>query len=590
MSATRPARRRKACEQCRQQKIRCDGEPPQICSRCHRMGLRCVLSSNPNVRKTKAQLQREVELLRLQSEPTSSTATQQLFSGSDGSHVDPAVSISSYIVSPVESHGPSAASLDERCCARDFSGQEIDALKIRDCFELFFRDYAPSLPVFDANLSPNEYYDLCPFLFWAMLFVGSRRYSRDPTLLGRLRPRINAMALLALEARATPIETIKGLLLLCLWPIPLNTMFKDISHVLSGAAVALAMQIGLHLTGSGQDFSRTILNGGRARVVDRAHLWMHCLMYLISTNIQEGISPLFLTDPSAISLDDESLDAEFPPQIRLRRKMFSILTSSRAAIIRVLPSAENISHPNALRSIIAVADSQLFALAAQISDPKDVATLGCCRIHILAFYFLDHVTSQHEQGLVQLYTTACNFLEDATNQHLTTRLAELCTMFVERTVMLAALSVFKIYRSNLAPYIDVNAGEKAFFSAIRFCRQASLENDDLGARGVSILSQLWTSQNVFRRPNGQVDSLGTRIRTRLSMSVVFDCFWWWREEFAGQSSPYSEDARRMSATSHHNTSFEDMVDAQQAPRQRRRHSQGTQQRGLTRPTRMPQRP
>ena len=109
--------------------------------------------------------------------------------------------------------------------------------------------------------------------------------------------------------------------------------------------------------------------------------------------------------------------------------------------------------------------------------------------------------------------------------------------------MLAALSIFKIYRSKLGPFVDLSAGEKAYFSAIRFSRQASLENDDLEARGVSILSQLWTSQVVFQRSNGQVDSLGTRIRTRLSMSVVFDCFWWWKEEFAGQSSPYNEDAQ-----------------------------------------------
>jgi hypothetical protein len=164
----------------------------------------------------------------------------------------------------------------------------------------------------------------------------------------------------------------------------------------------------------------------------------------------------------------------------------------------------------------------------------------------LSFYFLDHLTSEHEEGLVQLYTLACNFFEDIMNQDTSTRVVELCMMFVERTVMLAAISILKIYRSKLAPFIDLNAGERAYFSAIRFLRQTSLENDDLGARGVSILSQLWTSQNVFRRPNGQHDSLATRIRSRLSMSVVFDCFWWWREEFAGQVSPYNEESRHAS--------------------------------------------
>lgn len=26
------------------------------------------------------------------------------------------------------------------------------------------------------------------------------------------------------------------------------------------------------------------------------------------------------------------------------------------------------------------------------------------------------------------------------------------------------------------------------------------------------------------------------------MSIVFDCFWWWREEFAAQPSPYRDDS------------------------------------------------
>lgn len=91
---------------------------------------------------------------------------------------------------------------------------------------------------------------------------------------------MNAMALLALESRESPIETIKGILLLCMWPIPMNTMHKDISHVLSGAAVHLGMQIGLHITGSGQDFARGRLNRSQAQKIDRAHLWMYCLMVL----------------------------------------------------------------------------------------------------------------------------------------------------------------------------------------------------------------------------------------------------------------------------------------------------------------------
>lgn len=108
--------------------------------------------------------------------------------------------------------------------------------------------------------------------------MGSRRYERDPTLLGMLAPHINSLALRSLENRANPIQTIQGLLILCVWPVPINTMHKDISNVLGGAALHLAMQIGLHVTHSEQDFERTKIDTGRLQKISRAHLWIHCVM------------------------------------------------------------------------------------------------------------------------------------------------------------------------------------------------------------------------------------------------------------------------------------------------------------------------
>ena len=107
-------------------------------------------------------------------------------------------------------------------------------------------------------------------------------------------------------------------------------------------------------------------------------------------------------------------------------------------------------------------------------------------------------------------------------------------------MILAAFIILKISRSYLAGKVDLRSGEKAYFMAIVSLRESSLQNDDLYARGAMILTQLWTSTRVFRRPNGIVDGLSLRIRTRLSMSVVFDCFWWWREEFQGKPSPYND--------------------------------------------------
>ena len=104
--------------------------------------------------------------------------------------------------------------------------------------------------------------------------------------------------------------------------------------------------------------------------------------------------------------------------------------------------------------------------------------------------------------------------------------------------LLAAFIILKISRSCLAGRVDLRAGEKAYFATILEFRESSLENDDLCARAAMVLGQLWSSTRVFRRPDGVVDGLALRIRSRLSMGIVHECFWWWREEFQGKANPY----------------------------------------------------
>ena len=58
----------KACNECRQQKLRCDASKDysQPCSRCHKFSLHCIISSSfkRNRRRNKAEMQREIDSLR----------------------------------------------------------------------------------------------------------------------------------------------------------------------------------------------------------------------------------------------------------------------------------------------------------------------------------------------------------------------------------------------------------------------------------------------------------------------------------------------------------------------------------------------
>lgn len=94
--------------------------------------------------------------------------------------------------------------------------------------------------------------------------------------------------------------------------------------------------------------------------------------------------------------------------------------------------------------------------------------------------------------------------------------------------------MLKLLKSSFAKYVDGEAGKTALFSLIALIRKTSIENNDLPARSAGILTQLWTSDKIFRDPNtgDWKDDLKLRLRSRAAMSIVYDCIWWWKLEFA----------------------------------------------------------
>lgn len=101
--------------------------------------------------------------------------------------------------------------------------------------------------------------------------------------------------------------------------------------------------------------------------------------------------------------------------------------------------------------------------------------------------------------------------------------------------MLAATNLLRLFRCELIPQSlqETEHGVPPFQMAIDLMKRMSVAKDDIPKRCADILSQLWTSTKIFTRADGS-RSPELRIRTRLGMSPVIDCLWWFREEFRGQ--------------------------------------------------------
>lgn len=268
----RASKKIRACTPCRQQKLRCDAltSGSKSCSRCAINDISCYFSTNFERKKarSKADLQREIDLLRHQVRPpttseqaseTSSASAAALqmvmqpvqdmvaYNGTGQREESRDLAVGSTPASSQAAYeAPSTQSLSTTTATRALDGISVEASKINDCFTLFFRHYHRTLPILDSSWDPDTVYQLSPFVFWCVVITGSRRYDLDPTILHRLAPGVTQMALLQLPQSQSYFPTICGLVMLCVWPLPMKTMHDDPSLLYSGIAMQMALQHGLH--------------------------------------------------------------------------------------------------------------------------------------------------------------------------------------------------------------------------------------------------------------------------------------------------------------------------------------------------------
>ncbi|KAK4498023.1 hypothetical protein PRZ48_010679 [Zasmidium cellare] len=110
--------------------------------------------------------------------------------------------------------------------------------------------------------------------------------------------------------------------------------------------------------------------------------------------------------------------------------------------------------------------------------------------------------------------------------------------------MLAGVCILRISRSSLQAYLPTEPGEQALANAVRLIKRSSIETGDTDYRQAIILTQLWKGKDrgggLGKISGNPENALHLKLRNRLHMSVVFECYWWWRSDFAGLSDPYND--------------------------------------------------
>ncbi|KAJ9608332.1 hypothetical protein H2200_007320 [Cladophialophora chaetospira] len=422
---------------------------------------------------------------------------------------------------------------------RTIAGKEFSGSKLADCISSFFACYAHNVPgLVDALSDPTDLFNYSEFLFWTIVYIGSRKFTKDPTIVEFL---VHPLGILAQQCLFEPdqaIPSIQAAILICLWPLPVNTNVALRSHAMAGAAMQLALQKGLPFASRKQDFFRIPLRQSEKDETFRARLWAYCVMVFQGNNIYDGF--LCTMGIDTIHLDRNiAVFSGLSPLVAYQYQLHRIHVDAISAILNFTDLDTN-KDDNLLNSLVNQFDNQAQRVVCMTEDDLTRHALASVRLLIRAFHFLSAPTSQRDLGILQAYFIACEVIKITSQLDHSRDFGLYCTSMHYRALALAAVVILRVLRSSLGAQVDAGAGEHMIFEVIRLAKRRSIRNDDLEARNALRLTQLWSSNRVFLYKDGTRDGLRLLLHARLSMSVYFDLHWWWNAEFGGKSNPYLE--------------------------------------------------
>ena len=167
--------------------------------------------------------------------------------------------------------------------------------------------------------------------------------------------------------------------------------------------------------------------------------------------------------------------------------------------------------------------------------------LRAAGLHFRLFAFFSSPNSRdYAEDLLSLWLATTSYLECALN--LETHVGKILiysTNYILQMIIAAAFALLKIMNSLFANDIDFNYGRKLFTDTISAIRMISLKTNDLPSRLAEVLAQLWRSSGAGSRKSlhgieNPDSSLQLKVKCRMSMSLVYDSVWRWREEFQAQ--------------------------------------------------------
>lgn len=136
-------------------------------------------------------------------------------------------------------------------------------------------------------------------------------------------------------------------------------------------------------------------------------------------------------------------------------------------------------------------------------------------------------------ALSDVYEASCLFIQTLLDVDLhSNSLLQYCPSDIFMGLIAASCALIKILNSSYAVHFNAAHGKAIFNAALLAIRSSTLKSNDRSDRQAEALARMWRAAESGlprdRLTNEQIDPLDLGIRSRMSVSHVYDCVWGWR--------------------------------------------------------------
>jgi transcriptional regulatory protein LEU3 len=559
------AQRRTACNECRQQKLKCDLTTTigEVCSRCQKLYLECRLDvgfRRSRKRKGSNELHGEIQRLKSQLSKITEASTTIQQSGStarvqpcdtDGlhQHLNPD---DGFLAVGVASEQPTLTAVTTRPhdhelhspvlklpaagrIARAIDGVAVEVDEIDDLFSIYFAHYHSLLPILRPEKPPHDVYEECPVLFWCVVAVAARHSETLPILLRQLAQPV--LDLLWSNIRCPPytMGLVQAILLISTWPFPTNSSATDQTYTLTSVAVNASIQMGLHRPINQHDFVKYRFHLSEAQVQERLSTWTAC--NIIANRVATGMglqSPARLHDcptdmiPTATGATSEQYAQQLLVIERFMMKVSESFTANMTDTLMLRPTEQRIPFYTTLAEELSTLESNSSAAGAHIK-----LCIAAARLHLEAYVIFDEPSTYGYDGrILSLHAAVLSFMQHVLDVDGTTTITRFAPYWIYQTLSLACFILLKVLRNDyFSGLVNSAQSKKHFNQAMSAMRKLSVTNNDVPGRVCDVLAYLWSMPDATAIGGKGQQGLELAIRSRLSMSVVYDSLWKWRDQF-----------------------------------------------------------